>query len=136
MEAGLAVDIGKNTRFSSDGNGDGTAREAGIASGKARRNKKSLQALAQALLESGGGLTEAQKDELKALGMEPTQGAALVQAMHQKALKGSERAAEFVRDTSGQKPETQAHITLGEGLSPAEIRGLTDEELQSILDGD
>ena len=110
-------------------------RKGGLASVEARRRKKSMQEWARVLLESSGGLTDAEKAQLAELGMDATQGNAILAAMATKARR-SERAAEFVRDTSGQKPETQAHITLGEGLSPAEIRGLTDEELQSILDGE
>lgn len=111
-------------------------RKGGLASVEARKRKKSLQEIARALLESEAGLTDAEKQMLRDMGLDPTQGAALVAAMHNKGKRGSERAAEFVRDTSGQAPKAQAHITVGEGLSPDEIRGLSDAELQAILAGD
>ena len=111
-------------------------RKGGLASAAARAKKKSLQEIAKMLLESEGGLTDEQRKRMESLGIPCTQGSALVLAMQDKAHKGSERAAEFIRDTSGQTPKMQAQITVGEGLTPDDIRGLSDAELQKILSGD
>lgn len=111
-------------------------RKGGLASAAARAKKKSLQEIAKMLLESEGGLTDEQRKRMESLGIPATQGSALVLAMQDKAHKGSERAAEFIRDTSGQAPKMQAQITVGEGLTPDDIRGLSDADLQKILSGE
>lgn len=107
--------------------------KGGRASQAAQRKKKTLQEIARALLESEGGLTDEQRKRMESLGIPVTQGSALVLAMQDKAHRGSERAAEFVRDTSGQAPKQVQQIVVGEGMTPDEIRGLSDEELQKIL---
>lgn len=62
-------------------------RKGGIASGKSRSMKK----IALELLEAGAG------DEI-------------LQAMIRQAVRGNVRAAEFVRDTSGQKPKDEIEV--------------------------
>lgn len=64
-----------------------SARKAGIASGKAR----SLKKIALEMLAAGAG------DEI-------------IKAMIAKAKRGDVRAAEFVRDTSGQKPKEAIEV--------------------------
>ena len=108
-------------------------RKGGLASAAARAKKKSLQEIAKMLLESEGGLTDEQRKRMESLGIPCTQGSASVLAMQDKAHKGSERAAEFVRDTSGQAPKQVQQIVVGDGLTPDEIRGLSDEDLRKIL---
>lgn len=61
--------------------------KGGIASGKVR----SMKRIALELLEAGAG------DEI-------------LQAMIRQAVRGNVRAAEFVRDTSGQKPKDEIEV--------------------------
>lgn len=68
--------------------------KAGIASGKARREKKLLKDIAQAMLAA-----EVQTKDGKMSG-----GEAVILAQLQKAMRGDTKSAEFIRDTSGQKP--------------------------------
>ena len=72
-------------------------RAGGIASGKARREKKMLRELAQMILEEE--ITD------KATGQKMTQGEAALRVQARKAIMdGDVRAFEFLRDTAGQKP--------------------------------
>ena len=89
-------------------------RKGGVASGKARREKKSLKELALSLLNN-----ELQNDELKARilnifpdakGEDMQIQTAMVVAQISKALKGDSKAFEVLRDTSGQKPIEKQEI--------------------------
>lgn len=71
------------------------ARQGGIASGKARKAKKSLREAMQALMDAD--LTG--KDGKTMTGTE-----AMAAKAFQAALKGDWKAWELVRDTAGQKP--------------------------------
>lgn len=71
------------------------ARKGGIASGKAKREKKTLRQCLELLLEQQ--ITS--KDGTKVTGAE-----AISIAQFKKALKGDTKAFEVVRDTSGNKP--------------------------------
>ena len=88
--------------------------KAGIASGKARRIKKTMKEIANSLLNNKISderlvqrilelFPEAQKDDMQ------IQTAMLV-AQISKALKGDSKAFEVVRDTSGQKPVDRQEI--------------------------
>lgn len=71
------------------------AKQGGIASGEARRQKRDLKRAIQILLET----------DIKGKNGEVKSGAeAIAIAQFQKALKGDTRAFEVLRDTSGQKP--------------------------------
>lgn len=70
-------------------------RKGGIASGKARREKKELKAIVEALFER---MYETEGGE-KISGAE-----AITVKQMEKALKGDTKAFEVLRDTAGQKP--------------------------------
>lgn len=71
------------------------ARKAGIASGKARKEKADLRKMCQMVLEM----------DIKAKDGSIKSGAeAITLAQLQKALKGDAKAYEVLRDTAGQKP--------------------------------
>lgn len=72
-------------------------RKGGIASGEARREKKTMREMLEYLLAKK---VEGDKTCLEVIMTSATQ----------KAMSGDIKAMEFVRDTSGQKPDTQ--ITL------------------------
>lgn len=84
-------------------------RNGGIASGKARREKKlmreTLDILLSMPLKNGKGANVEEIKSFAALkGKNITVQDAVMLAQIQKALKGDTTAAAFVRDTSGQKP--------------------------------
>lgn len=99
--------------------------KGGIASGKARRIKKTMKEIANSLLNNKISderlvqrildlFPEAQKDDMQ------IQTAMLV-AQISKALKGDSKAFEVVRDTSGQKPVDRQEIGFA-GTDRVEIK--------------
>lgn len=85
------------------------ARKGGIASGKARREKKLLRETLDMLLSmpiKNGKLADV--DEIRSFaaikGKNISVQEAIMIAQIQKAMKGDTKAAEYVRDTIGQKP--------------------------------
>lgn len=80
------------------------SRKAGIASGKARREKKLIKDNIELLL-SLPIKSNKTKEQLKALGIDDNEmnnQMAMVIAMYQKALKGDVQAFNTLRDTIGQ----------------------------------
>lgn len=74
------------------------ATKGGVASGEARRAKKTMREVLEILLESKD--PESNKTNIEAM---------MTKAVL-KALGGDLKAMEFVRDTSGQKPDTQITV--------------------------
>jgi hypothetical protein len=92
-----------------------SARKAGIASGKARREKKALKDTLEELLAMPIKDGQSQEiDKIKSIagikGKNITMQEAIMVAMLNKAAKGDVRAAEYVRDTIGQKPDSKMNI--------------------------
>ena len=111
-------------------------RKGGLASAESKRYKKNLQNLANALLEADH-LDPEMNATLEAMGLEKSNGAAMLTALFQKAMsgkKGSEQAARFLRDTSGQAPKVVAQIVTTEGMTADDLRNMSDEELRAMLD--
>lgn len=93
------------------------ARSGGIASGKARREKKAMRETLEALLsmpmKSGKAADiEAIKNFAELKGKNITVQDAMVIAMLQKAMKGNVTAAEWIRDTAGQKPVDNMNMNM------------------------
>ena len=89
----------------------------GIASGKARRERKAMKETLETLLSmplKNG--QEADLDEIQSLaatkGKNITVQEAIMLAQIQKAMKGDTKAAEYVRDTIGQKPDNKMNIDM------------------------
>lgn len=85
------------------------ARAGGIASGKARREKKAFRETLETLLsmnmENGDGVAVDTITSFKGIkGQNISVQEAILIAQIQKAMKGDTRAAEYVRDSIGQKP--------------------------------
>lgn len=74
------------------------ARKAGVASGEARRAKKTMREVLEVLLET--------VDK----GSDKTNIEVMMASAVRKAMNGDLKAMEFVRDTSGQKPDTQITV--------------------------
>lgn len=91
-------------------------RKGGVASGKARREKKTLRQCLELLLEQQ--ITS--KDGTKVTGAE-----AISIAQFKKALKGDTKAFEVCRDTSGQKPI--------EKIMVSEVSQETIDEVEAMI---
>ena len=93
------------------------ASKAGIASGKARAENKALKDTLQELLampiKDG---KSADIDQIKSIadikGKNITMQEAIMVAMLDKAVNGDVKAAEYVRDTIGQKPDSRMNIDM------------------------
>jgi hypothetical protein len=87
-------------------------KRGGVASGKARREKKLMREQLEMLLNlpiKNGKI----KDQLQQLGVEDNDmnnQMALIIAMYQKALKGDVQAFNTLRDTSGQQITNKVEI--------------------------
>ena len=82
------------------------ASKGGKASVEARKKKKNMKEALQLLLSLDVKSLKV-REQLKALGIEENDmnnEMALMVSMLNKALKGDKGCAEFIRDTSGQKP--------------------------------
>ena len=84
--------------------------KGGVASGKARRERKAMKETLEALLsmplKNGKSADiETIKNLASLKGKNITVQEAIMLAQIQKAIKGDTKAAEYVRDTSGNKPK-------------------------------
>ena len=99
-------------------------RKGGIASGKAKREKKALKERLEIILEMP--LKKGKETDIEAIrsfaalkGKNITVQDAMLIAQVQKALKGDTTAAAFVRDTAGQNPaqKVEAEIDMDLNIS-------------------
>ena len=93
------------------------ARQGGIASGKARRAKKAFKETLETLLsmqmENGDGVSVDDITSFKGIkGQNISVQEAILIAQVQKAMKGDTRAAEYVRDSIGQKPTDNMNMSM------------------------
>lgn len=110
-------------------------RNGGIASGKARREKKlmreTLDVLLSMPLKNGKYADVESIRNFAALkGKNINVQEAILIAQVQKAMKGDTKAAEYVRDTIGQKPVDNVNMS-GEVNNP--FAELTTEELKKMV---
>lgn len=105
-----------------------SARRAGKASAEARRRKRDMRETFRDLLDMP--LKEGDLDEVTALAganrKNVTVGEAIALIMANKAIKGDVRAAEFVRDTSGQRPTSSVQVTAESKEASAEFMALVE----------
>ena len=90
--------------------------KGGIASGKARREKKSMQELARIILNMALEKGEVHSvEEMESIAETEKKNITVDQAILlkqvEKALKGDIQSAMFIRDTSGQKPVERTEVT-------------------------
>nr|WP_314785088.1 hypothetical protein [Olsenella uli] len=108
------------------------ARKAGKASGRSRREKRDMRETFRAMLDMPlrpGGTTQAQTmDGMDGKNM--TVGQAIALAQLRKAMAGDIRAAEFVRDTSGQRPSDRVELTAPSRESAEEFGRMLDEAMR------
>lgn len=127
-----------NTQFKSGRSAVENGRKGGLASAKAKREKKAMKETFETLLamplKSGKAADVEDIKNFAALkGKNITVQDAILLSMIQKALKGDVRAAEYVRDTSGNKLNTG--VELSGGINNP-FAGLTTEELMKLVGDD
>ena len=100
--------ISEKTSFKTGSEQVGIARLGGFASGEARREKRTVREIAEIILS---------KNVTTSDGIVTVKYAVLAKVID-KALKGNLPAAEFIRDTIGEKPteKTQTELTLTQAL--------------------
>jgi len=91
------------------------AKKGGIASGKARREKKQFRETLEAILfmpmrEGRSASVDEIKNFAAIKGKNISVQEAILLSQVQKAMKGDTRAAEYVRDTIGQKPSDKLDL--------------------------
>lgn len=128
----------KDTQFQSGAEAVANGSKGGVASGKARREKKAMKDTLETLLSmplKDGRATslEAIKNIAAIKGKNITVQEAILLAQVQKALKGDTRAAEYIRDTSGNKEKQCVELS---GAVNNPFAGLTTEELKRLVDDD
>ena len=100
--------IGANTRFQTGNKQAKIARKGGIASGKAKREKKTMKEMLDYLLE---------KEVVnKSTGEKVSTLEAMMSAVVRKAIGGHVESCKFIRSTIGQDP-----ITKIQEIDPVEI---------------
>ena len=113
-------------------------KKGGIASGKARREKKLMRETLDALLSmpiKNGKLADVDsiRNFAAIKGRNISVQEAIMIAQIQKAMKGDTKAAEYVRDTIGQKPVDNV-IMGGEVNNP--FAGLSTDDLKKLIDSE
>lgn len=109
----------EETQFRSGNQAVENGRKGGIASGEARKAKKSLREAMQILMDAD--LTG--KDGKTMTGTE-----AMAAKAFQAALKGDWKAWELVRDTAGQKPVDKIMVADVEPSVIAEVEAMVNGE--------
>ena len=102
------AEISAKTRFKTGKQQVEIARQGGIASGIAKREKRTMREIAEIILS---------KNVTTSDGIVTGKYAVLAKVID-KALKGDLQAAAFIRDTIGEKPteKTQTELTLTQAL--------------------
>ena len=114
------------------------AIKAGKASGKARREKKAMKdtladLLSMPLKDGKSADVETIKNLAALKGKNITVQEAIMLAQIQKAMKGDTKAAEYVRDTSGNK--LKEGVELSGGINNP-FAGLSTDELRKLIGDD
>ena len=99
-------------------------RKGGIASGEARRAKKTMKEMLDYLLDK--------EIENSKTGEMVTCREAMLSAMVKKAIEGNIKACQFVRDTSGEAPVTKTELTGKNGSPLVRTVFVTQEEDKEI----
>lgn len=126
------------TQFVSGQKAVESGKKGGIASAKAKREKKAMKdtlatLLSMSLKKGAAADIESIKSIASLSGKNITVQEAIMLAQIQKAVKGDTRAAEFVRDSSGNKLKDGIEIS---GGPENPFAGLTTEELKKLIVND
>ena len=134
----MAVKNEKKNQFRSGEEAAKNGKKGGIASGKKRREKKAmkdtLETLLKMPLEAGKAVDlEGIKSIAAIKGKNITVQEAIMLAQIKKAIKGDTKAAEYIRDTSGNKLKEGVEIS---GSINNPFAGLSTDELRKLIDDD
>lgn len=109
-------------------------RLGGVASGAARRRKRTFRELIETVMTMDVDNPEIHA-KLVALGLDPTHDMAITMAAVHKAENGDIEATRYLRDTKGEKPtEALALGITGKPVKSLDLSKLTDEELEALAD--
>lgn len=111
------------------------ARQAGLASGEARRKRKRLRETLSDVL-SAHVTAEDVLAALEGSGFEkPTHQEALIYAAVARAERGDIEAARFVRDTVGERPSEALQVAFADAPVRAwDLSQMSDDDLQAAAD--
>lgn len=99
-------------------------RKGGIASGEARRNKKTMKEMLDYLLEK--------EIVNQTTGEMVTCREAMLSSMVKKAIKGDVKACQFVRDTSGEAPVTKTEVSGKNGMPLIQKVFVTQKDIDEV----
>jgi len=99
-------------------------RAGALASNAKQAQRRSLNELAKVLLSQEATAAEVEELEEAGASQGMTRGEVLMIAMQKQALKGNVKAAEFIRDTAGEKPTEKLD---------ASVTALTPEDKELML---
>ena len=106
--------IGANTRFKAGKKQAEIARQGSIASAAVRREKRTMREIAEIILSKNVTTSDGVV----------TRKYAILAKVIDKALKGNLPAAEFIRDTIGEKPTDKQEVTGAFNIMPSvEVNG-------------
>lgn len=115
-------------------------KKGGIKSGKARKERKAMKETAEmvlALTLKDGTITDLADIQSMAAanGKNITVQDAIILKQAQKALKGDIRAAEFIRDTSGNRPTNEQRMDVAVDNGFIEALNAAVEEVEQCSSG-
>lgn len=115
-------------------------KKGGIKSGKARKERKAMKETAEMILEltlKDGTVTDLEDIQSMAAanGKNITVQDAIILKQAQKALKGDIRAAEFIRDTSGNRPTNEQRMDVAVDNGFIEALNAAVEEVEQCSSG-
>lgn len=124
------AEISAKTRFKTGKQQVDIARQGGIASGIAKREKRTMREIAEIILS---------KDVITSDGVVTGKYAVLAKVI-EKALKGDLQAATFIRDTIGEKPSDKQEITGSLGVKKVfvtkEEQAEVEEHIADVIGDD
>lgn len=110
------------------------AQKAGLASGEARRRRKSSMEIMREVLSCKLDDDELVQ-KLKALGLDDSFGAGIALMQARRALMGDTEASRFCRDTAGDKAtESMILSVTDKPVRSMDLTQLSDEELEALAD--
>lgn len=101
-------------------------RKGGIASGEARRAKKTMKEMLDYLLEK--------EIENSKTGEKVTYREAILTSAIKKAIKGDIKASQFVRDTAGEAPITKTEVTGKNGAPLVQKVFVSEKDMKEVND--
>ena len=125
------LEKGVKTRFAAGEKQVEIARRGQRAAAESLRRTRTLREAVKALLDVGC-TDEKVAEFLRSIGLEPTNRNAATFAMLGRALSGSEKAYEVLRDTAGEQPKLQVGISAGDDVAADDLRGMSDAELAAL----